>query len=69
MVWTMFIPSALHGVEASLLAKGCMLKLRAAFLGAVWVTAAAISQCWCGPEHAGWTSDLHFVVWSGSSFV
>ena len=30
------IPCALHGVEASLLSKGCFLRLRAAILRAVW---------------------------------
>ena len=32
----MFILCALHGVEASLLSKGCILELRAAVLRAVW---------------------------------
>ena len=36
VVRTMFIPCALHGVEASFLSKGSFLKLRAAVLRAVW---------------------------------
>ena len=36
VVRTMFIPGALHGIEASLSAEGSLLMLRAAIPGAVW---------------------------------
>ena len=43
---SMFIPGALHGIEASFLAGTSMRKLRAAFLGCV-VSSAAFCQYWC----------------------
>ena len=36
VVRSMFLPAALHGVEASLLASGCLLKLRSAVCRVVW---------------------------------
>ena len=36
VVRAMFLPCALHGVEASYLSKGVFLKLRAAVMRAVW---------------------------------
>ena len=36
VVRSMFLPAALHGVEASLLASGSLLKLRSAVCGSVW---------------------------------
>ena len=66
MVTTMFVPCALHGVEASFLAKGSLLKLRAAILSAVWsrrqpvASAGAVFDMLDGPQGC----DLAFcVVW------
>ena len=36
VVRTMFIPGAHHGIEASLLSRSCLLKLRSALVAAVW---------------------------------
>ena len=36
VIWSMFIPGALHGIEASLLAVGSLLKLLSAILRAIW---------------------------------
>ena len=36
VVRSMFLPAALHGVEASLLASGSLLRLRSAVCGVVW---------------------------------
>ena len=44
---SMFIPGALHGVEASFLAGTSLRKLRAAFLGGCVVSSAAFCQYWC----------------------
>ena len=61
-VMTMFIPGALHGVEASLFAEGSLLKLRAAILGAVWsrrqplASAGAVFRMLDGPQGCGLAS-------------
>ena len=44
---SMFIPGALHGIEASFLAGTSLRKLRAAFLGSCLVSSTAFFQCWC----------------------
>ena len=43
---SMFIPGALHGVEASFLAGTCLRKLRAAFLGVACLV-GSLCQYWC----------------------
>ena len=44
---SMFIPGALHGIEASFLPDTSLRKLRAAFLGGSMVSSAAFCQYWC----------------------
>ena len=56
VVRSMFIPGALRGFEASLLAQSSLLKLRAAILNAVWsrrqpsATAGAVLSLFDGPQ-------------------
>ena len=44
---SMFIPAALHGIEASFLADASLCKLRTAFLRVAWSRRQSICQCWC----------------------
>ena len=46
VVRTMFLPCALHGVEASYLSKGSFLKLRAAVMRAVWSRRQPFGAFW-----------------------
>ena len=62
----MFIPGALHGIEASLVAKSSLLKLRAARLNAVWsrrqpvANAGAVLSLLDGPQGC---DPAYCVVW------
>ena len=47
VVRTVFIPRALHGIEASLLAQSCLLEVRAAILNAVWSRRQPLANAWC----------------------
>ena len=51
---TMFIPAALHGIEASHLSQGSLLKLRAAFVRACWSGKFNFGSYWHCAWHAGW---------------
>ena len=54
---TMYIPAALHGIEASLLSQSNVLKLRAAFVRACWSSKLTLA-------HTHWYC-AWYVRWSG----
>ena len=50
---TMYVPAALHGVEASHLSQGSLFKLRAAFVRACWSSKLTLTY-WYSAWQAGW---------------
>ena len=66
VVRTMSIPCALHGIEASLLAQSCLLKLRIAISNVVWsswkplANSGAVLSLLDGPQGC---DPGHCVVW------
>ena len=69
VVRSMYLPPALHGIEASLLASDSLRKLRSSICSVVWsrrqpMASVGCLACWMGP--LGVT--LHF-VWCGFGFV
>ena len=54
VVRSMYLPAALHGVEASLLALDSLRKLRSSICRVVLVSSSALSQCRCRAEPFGW---------------
>ena len=53
VVRSMYLPAALHGVEASLLASDSLRRLRSSVHRCV-VSSSAFSLCWCCPQPVGW---------------
>ena len=47
VVRSMFLPAALHGIEASLLASSSLLKLRSAVCRVVWSRRQPLANVWC----------------------
>ena len=64
VVSSMYLPAALHGVEASLLASDSLRRLRSSITRFVWSALVLSLACWMGPL----VVTLHF-VWSGSVSV
>ena len=63
---TMYIPAALHGIEASLLSQSSILKLRAAFVRSCWSSKLTLAHSGTvlgmldGPE---WVDPVSCVIW------
>ena len=51
---TMFVPAALHGVEASSLSQGSLFKLRAAFVRACWSSKLTLAHAGTVLGYVGW---------------
>ena len=63
MIRSMFIPGAMHGIEASFLADASLRKLRCR-VGSCLVSSSASCQCWCTAQFArrsAWFVILHSV--------
>ena len=56
VIRSMFIPGALHSLEASLLAKSRLLRLRSSYSEGYLVSSSVCGQCWCGAQLAWWPS-------------
>ena len=47
VVRSMYLPAAIHGIEASLLASDSLRKLRSSICSVVLVSSSAYGKCWC----------------------
>ena len=52
---SMFIPGALHGIEASFLAESSVRKLRAAFCKVSWSSRQPLGSCGCRAQFVRWS--------------
>ena len=58
VVWSMFIPGALHGIEASFLADTSLRKLHNVHFQVVWCRRQPLANVGAGGEIARWASGL-----------